>query len=297
MARITRGTNPVARHAAVLCVSLAAVLVPLGIGGSHLGHGVEPDPSNAAVLTGAVLNCFAGPGASSCPGPESRWHAELRSDKQRSLESQVEALAVPSEATDEPIPWSEQWPSMEVRAGDTLFGLAAWFGVSGWDIAAFNGIDIDGLLVVGDTLWIPVPFSEFALPPEQVLYVSADAGEEAAATAAGSFEAATALVPVPAPTPPPPTPPPYTGSSEDVIAAICSMPWPCDQMVRIAYCESGLNPNSANPAGYYGLFQINYMFDGWNDPWVNARVAYENKYLPALAHGDPLTPWPLCRFA
>jgi len=172
MARIIRGTNPIAKHAAVLCVSLAAVLAPLGIGGSHLGRG-EPDPSNTAVLTGAVLNCFAGPGASSCPGPESATHAAPHSDKQSSLESPVEALLASSEATDQPIPWSEQWPSMEVRAGDTLFGLAAWFGVSGWDIAAFNGIDIDGLLVVGDTLWIPVPFSEFVFPPEQVLFVSA----------------------------------------------------------------------------------------------------------------------------
>jgi hypothetical protein len=68
-------------------------------------------------------------------------------------------------------------------------------------------------------------------------------------------------------------------------------------MVRIAYCESGLNPNSFNPAGYYGLFQINYSFDGWNDPWTNARVAYEQKYLPALARGDALAPWPVCRYA
>jgi LysM repeat protein len=183
---------------------------------------------------------------------------------------------------------------MELRSGDTLFGLAAWFGVSAGDIAAFNGIDIDALIGVGDTLWIPVSFSEFVLPPEPVSYVSADIAEADAQTEAR--EAAAALAPVPAPTPAP-TLPPYVGSSEDVIAAICSLPWPCDQMVRIAYCESGLNPNSFNPAGYYGLFQINYLFDGWNDPWVNAREAYEHKYLPALAHGDPLTPWPLCRSA
>jgi hypothetical protein len=66
-------------------------------------------------------------------------------------------------------------------------------------------------------------------------------------------------------------------------------------MIRIAYCESGLNPNAVNGAGYWGLFQIDYMFDGWNDPWTNSRVAYEQKYLPALARGDPYSPWPKCR--
>jgi hypothetical protein len=152
---------------------------------------------------------------------------------------------------------------MELRSGDTLFGLGAWFGVSAWDIAAFNGIDIDALIGVGDTLWIPVSFSEFVLPPEPVAYVSADIAGESAQTELR--EAGTALAPVPAPTPAP-TLPPYAGSSEDVIAAICSLPWPCDQMVRIAYCESGLNPNSYNPAGYYGLFQINYMFEAGMTP-------------------------------
>jgi len=294
MARIFRGTNPVARHAAVLCVALAAVLAPLGIGG-HLGASGENDRPNTAVLTGAVLNCVAGPGTSSCPGPEAGGHAVLATGKQPALESQVEAQLAPAEAQETEIPWSEQWPSMELRAGDTLFGLAAWFGVSAWDIAAFNGIDIDAFIGIGDTLWIPVPVSEFVLPPEPVLYVSAGVAEQGPVTNE-VIDAAPALAPVPAPTPAP-TLPPYAGSSEDVIAAICSLPWPCDQMVRVAYCESGLNPNSVNPAGYYGLFQINYMFDGWNDPWANARVAYEQKYLPALARGDPLTPWPLCRSA
>jgi hypothetical protein len=183
---------------------------------------------------------------------------------------------------------------MEVRPGDTLFGLATWFGVSAWDLAAFNGLDMEGLLIIGETLWIPVPESEFVLPPEPALFVSAEVSEEASEPQLP--ESVPAAAPVPAPTPAP-TLPPYSGTQADVVTAICSLPWPCEQMVRIAYCESGLNPNAVNPAGYYGLFQINYSFDGWNDPWVNARVAYELKYLPAQARGDPLTPWPRCRYS
>jgi hypothetical protein len=83
-----------------------------------------------------------------------------------------------------------------------------------------------------------------------------------------------------------------------VIAAICSLPWPCEQMVRIARCESGLNPRAMNPAGYYGLFQIDTAIAGWDDPATNASYAYYNKYLPAQRNGgDGLSPWPHCRYA
>jgi hypothetical protein len=50
-----------------------------------------------------------------------------------------------------------------------------------------------------------------------------------------------------------------------------------------------------NPAGYYGLFQISEQIAGWDDALTNATYAYESKYLPALARGDGLTPWPVCR--
>jgi len=181
---------------------------------------------------------------------------------------------------------------MEVREGDTLYGLAAWFGVPASDIAAVNGIDIDGLLGVGQTVYIPVPISAFVIPPEPALYVAA-ATETPDTGGSAALDSVAAVAP--GPTPPPATPVPYGGTHDDIIAAICSLPWPCDQMIRIAYCESGLNPNAVNGSGYWGLFQIDYIFDGWNDPWTNSRVAYEQKYLPALAHGDPYSPWPKCR--
>lgn len=80
--------------------------------------------------------------------------------------------------------------------------------------------------------------------------------------------------PSPSPTPEPPPPPPpsptpeaavavapppvtATGSVVDIIrAAAARHGVDGDWMVRIAQCESGLNPSAVNPAGYYGLFQF-----------------------------------------
>lgn len=84
--------------------------------------------------------------------------------------------------------------------------------------------------------------------------------------------------------------------SERLIAIICAYDWPCERMIRIVDCESGFNPTAYNPAGYYGWFQINYEFPGWDDPVVNTSTAYYSKYLPALQRGDGLSPWPWCRW-
>ncbi len=180
---------------------------------------------------------------------------------------------------------------MEVRAGDTLVDLAVWFGVSPFDIAATNGVSVDDYLQIGQVLAIPVPAAQFSLPPEALAANVGGSGSDDSNTEPEPIVAAP-----PQPTPAPPTAAPYIPpSSDDVIAAICSLPWPCEQMVRIASCESGLNPASVNPAGYYGLFQLSERIDGWDDALTNATAAYNLKYLPALAHGDGLTPWPVCR--
>jgi LysM repeat protein len=295
MARFSRGSSPLARHAAVLGVSLAAIVAP--VGGGVLDLDLSQSSSRLltlADLPGAVNNCFLGATQEDCPGLTLGWQPALpASTVEAAAPAEPQELVIASdEAAGEPEVAVEDWPTMEVRPGDTLFGLAIWFDVSPWDLAAFNGIDIDGLLIIGETLWIPVPAAEFVMPPEPALYVSAE--PEAPVEETPGPIAAFAAVPAPTPAP---TLPPFSGSQSDVIAAICSFAWDCEKMVRIAYCESGLNPNSFNPAGYYGLFQINYSFDGWNDPWTNARVAYEQKYLPALARGDALAPWPVCRYA
>jgi hypothetical protein len=184
----------------------------------------------------------------------------------------------------------EPWATMELREGDTLYDLAYWFGITAEDIAAANGMTLDDYAVIGSTIVIPIPASQFTMPPVPVLYVAELEPEPESALAETAQVIATPTVT------PTPAKPVFTGSTSDVVAAICSLPWPCDKMVRIATCESGLNPNSKNPAGYYGLFQINFYFDGWNDPLANAQTAYYSKYLPATAGGgDGTSPWPHCR--
>jgi hypothetical protein len=182
---------------------------------------------------------------------------------------------------------------MEVRAGDTLVAQANWCGVTPFDIAEVNGVAVDDYLQIGEVLAIPVDAASFGLPPDPNAYVAV--AEDTSVADDTALEPAAA--PLPQPTPAPPTATPYIPpSSDEVIAAICSLPWPCEQMVRIASCESGLNPHSVNPAGYYGLFQISNHIDGWDDALTNATFAYQYKYLPALASGDGLTPWPVCRY-
>ena len=185
----------------------------------------------------------------------------------------------------------EPWATMVLRPGDTLFDLADWFGIQPGVLAAANGVSLDSLIIVGQTLVVPVPQSAFVLPPEPVQVVAQAAEVAAQVGRANVVEplAETGSVIV--------APPAWSGGSEgDAAAAICALPWPCEQMVAIAACESGLNPFAFNAAGYYGLFQIGFAFEGWDDPAVNAQVAYEQKYLPAMASGDPLSPWPICRW-
>lgn len=270
--------NLIVRHGVVVGLALIAVLVPFltGSGQERVPQIVSSTwlrsvstPSEAAYACAGGDECAGGVVEEVLPTVTPSPAAEQYAD---------EPVELDPPADPEPTPIPERWATMVVRPGDTLSMLAQWFGVSALSIAAANGAGVEDFIQVGDTLVIPVAESEFVLPP----------------------------APVP-PTPPPtatpeptiaitPTPTPFVVSGpQDVIDAICSLPWPCDQMVRIATCESGLNPNAFNPAGYYGLFQINYQFDGWNDPLVNSQVAYETKYLPALAGGDPFIAWPACR--
>ena len=253
------------------------------------GHGTSGESLSSAVLVPGAPPVFNA--AQSCTYACSA--TTLGADR---IAGRVSPPAAPTEAPTTgptPVPTStpEPLPTMEVRPGDTLVALANWFGVSPFDIASVNGVAVDDYLQIGEVLAIPVSAASFSMPPDPNAYVAAAPTAEPAAAA---------LEPAAAPPPPQPTPTPYVApyvppAAGDVVAIICSLPWPCDQMVRIATCESGLNPHSMNPAGYYGLFQISNHIDGWEDALTNATFAYQNKYLPALARGDGLTPWPVCR--
>jgi hypothetical protein len=252
----------------VLGVAFGGIMVPALFGTSG-------SPINNQVIDSAWLD-QAAPAAKSLATS-----ADAVSELPTSAEGAV--VLSQSEAAP-PADYVEPWATMELREGDTFYDLADWFGISAESIAAANGLTLEDYVLAGDTIIIPVPVTLFSIPPVPVLYVAEPAPE---------------LTPDPVPvnTPTPATHLVFTGGTSDVVAAICSLPWPCERMVRIAQCESGLNPNSHNSGGYYGLFQINYYFDGWNNPLVNAQTAYYGKYLPALAGGgDGTSPWPHCRY-
>lgn len=272
-------------------------------------NGRGGEPTTESVLSGAVCSetaqrlCLGTPISALRPDMSAVFALGTRPTAES--DDSVEQAATPTptpapepEPEPQPTPEPVEWATMEVRPGDSLIALAAWFGVSPFDIAVFNGMAVDDYLIIGQTLWIPVPVQEFVLPPEAVT-------EEPPAVVAQPDpvpqQPPAAIIAPPAPAPAPaPTPPPSSGSwtKEEVVQAICSLPWDCEKMVAVAACESGLRPNAYNPLGYYGLFQINYQFPGWDDPWVNASVAYHDKYLPSLNwSGNGLAPWPVCQYA
>ena len=266
----------IVKHALVLGIAVIGVLVPafaLGSGGNGPDHTalavlVPPAAPVRVADPTAVMRATAIPTDTATPATEVPTEA---------------ALALVEEAA----PVVEVLPTMVVREGDTMGALADWFGVTTWDIAAANGMVVDDFLQIDTELAIPVSADAFVLPPDPMAYVAVAEPEI-------SYEEVPVVAAVPAPVITPAPAPLPTG---DIAAIICSFPWPCEQMLRIAACESGMNPNAVNPYGYYGLFQIAAIFDGWNDPYTNARVAYEQKYLPALARGgDGLSPWPYCRY-
>jgi hypothetical protein len=64
--------------------------------------------------------------------------------------------------------------------------------------------------------------------------------------------------------------------------------------VATVLCESGGRADAYNPVGQWGLWQIDYKFQGWDDPTVNTERAWM-KYQNALAYwGDGTRPWPVC---
>lgn len=87
----------------------------------------------------------------------------------------------------------------------------------------------------------------------------------------------------------------YSGSVVDIIyAAAAEFGVSGDWMVAIAECESTLNPNAHNPAGYYGLFQYDqttwaeFGYGSIYDPVAQARTTAE-----LLAAGQS-SRWPSC---
>lgn len=108
-----------------------------------------------------------------------------------------------------------------------------------------------------------------------------------AETPAPTPEPAPVVVEAPAPTPAVAQVIEYPAGSLEAI--VCSMPWPCEEAVSVARCESGtdssgnLDGNWATNGNNYGLFQINSIhasrwsdyWDNWMDPVRNTQFAFD----------------------
>ena len=108
----------------------------------------------------------------------------------------------------------------------------------------------------------------------------------------------------PAPTREPPvptrTPAPVAvapgGAGGDVRAIICSVPWPCEEALRVAFCESSLSPGAISPDGRnYGLMQVNIIHHarvgGDVSRLLNAAVNVAVAYQIYAAAGYTWQPW------
>lgn len=87
-------------------------------------------------------------------------------------------------------------------------------------------------------------------------------------------------VPTATPTAAPVPQPRVAHTIQEIIA---SYDWPVEEALRVAWCESRLNPGAISHTGDYGVFQVNARWHSWRlrpgesllDPEVNVRIAYE----------------------
>ena len=135
--------------------------------------------------------------------------------------------------------------SYTIVYGDTLSGIGSRFGVSVADLVAANHIANPDVIYAGQTIVIP--------------------GSSSASTTTSSGSSQK-----------------LSGSYEDMIHQIFGQYG--DQAVRVAMCESSMNPNAYNGIlGAAGLFQIipgtfagtSYAGGSVYDPATNIRAAYE----------------------
>jgi len=112
-----------------------------------------------------------------------------------------------------------------------------------------------------------------------------------------------APAPVPEPTPAPPAAPPAPTaipfpqlSKAEIQTLVCTYPWPCEQALKVMWCESGGKPWAIGRGANYGLYQINHVHarripDFWT-AWMNPAKNIEWGY--ALWARQGWKPW-ACR--
>ncbi len=171
------------------------------------------------------------------------------------------------------------------------------------------------LSVTGAIAGIPFAGTQLVSQFDRSSVVAAPVGGiETSESAASALRFRTAVfhsrpTPTPTPTPEPepepevetavaapaPAPPAPAGSITEIIyAAADEFGLDRGYLLSVAECESGLNPNAVNPAGYYGLFQFSqstWAANGYGDildPVAQSRTAARMISQGGAGH------WPNC---
>lgn len=167
-------------------------------------------------------------------------------------------------------------------------------------VGAIAGIPFAGTQLVRD-------FTEANVAPPLGGFETTESAASAFRFRAAVFESRPTPTPTPTPEPEPepevevaaaapaPPPPAPAGSITEVIyAAADEFGLARGYLLSVADCESGLNPNAVNPAGYYGLFQFSqstWAANGYGDildPVAQSRTAARMISQGGAGH------WPNC---
>jgi hypothetical protein len=101
--------------------------------------------------------------------------------------------------------------------------------------------------------------------------------------------------PAPAPAPAPEPAPAVYQPQTEIERLLCSKPWDCAAIVRIARCESNFRPDAVG-AGSYGLLQIQAsvwagFFPRFWETWMIAAVNIEMAWVIYQRAGHSFRPW------
>jgi len=192
-------------------------------------------------------------------------------------------VPVPVATPTPPIPT----PVHTVAVGESLSLIAEAYSIHTCELANKNSIQSD-VIYAGQQLVVPSPgtvSTDCVLEERTVTPLPVEPQPE---------EAPAAL-----------TAPPVATAGDPLADIICALPWPCEQMVRVAHCESGptdfslpISGSMAQNGSVYGLFQIHSIHAAkwpdfwtmWGDPVWNAAHAYE------IWTQQGMTPWKASRY-
>lgn len=172
-----------------------------------------------------------------------------------------------------------------------MFPLLAAFLLAAWLIQPWSYVDIPGEPALAQSTPVTHHAGATLLADDtDILSLKRlqTVGEPAPPAPPQPPAAPAAPTPSPAPTPPP-APAVQAPPADGLEALVCSLPWPCEEALAVARCESGVDKVGrldgvfASSGSSYGLFQINHIharrfpdfWESWMNPAKNTAWAFQ----------------------